>query len=103
MTKEKLCMFCQNFINLNKDKHVLLGTYDGSEVMDESYFHFQCFNSWYNSRVKLKAENTLKDATKKIKGMMGGIIQQVRRNSGGEQVIDFSNEIPDMEKETKIF
>jgi len=102
MTKEKLCMFCQKIIDLEKDKWVLLGTYNGSDVMDESYFHFQCFNSWYNSKVKQKSENTLKDATQKVKGIMGGLIQQAR-GKDNKQVFDMGSEIPNMEKEVNIF
>lgn len=95
-------MFCQKIIDLEKDKWVLLGTYNGSDVMDESYFHFQCFNSWYNSKVKQKSENTLKDATQKVKGIMGGLIQQAR-GKDNKQVFDMGSEIPNMEKEVNIF
>ncbi len=101
MKKEKICVFCQKIINLNKDKYVLLGTYDGSSVMNESHYHFQCFQEWYNSKVKEKAENTLKDASKKVVGMLGGLRKMAVRNSGGEskEVFDVNAEIPDMSKE----
>jgi len=102
MKKEKICSFCKNIIDLVSEKYVLLGTYNGLDIMDESYYHLQCFNQWYNSKVKQKAENTLKDATGKIKGIMGGFIKQAQGMSRGNQEINLSNEIPNMDKETNI-
>jgi len=104
MKKEKICVNCQKIINLDKEKYVLLGTYNGKKVMDESYFHFQCWLEWYNSKVKEKTENTLKDATKKVAGMLGGLRKMAVGNSGErKEVFDMSAEIPNMDKEVNIF
>ena len=96
MKKEKLCMFCQKIIDLKKDKHVLLGTYNGTIILDESYFHFQCWVEYYNSKVTEKAKNVVKGATKKAVGMIKHMIPQ---NSSGDQVVDMDVEIPDMQEE----
>jgi hypothetical protein len=85
----KLCALCRKEINLSRDKHVLLGTYEGKTILDESYFHFQCFGNWFNTKVSEKAKNTVKMAHKKAMGLLGGII------GGGDQIID-------IEAETKI-
>ena len=97
-------MNCQKMIDLDKEKYVCLGTYHAGSTLDESFFHFKCWVDYFNSKTKEKAENTLKDATKKVKGIMGGLIQQAKqRSSGNEGYIDFSNEIPNMDEEVKIF
>jgi hypothetical protein len=90
MKKEKVCMYCQKVINLEKEKYVLLGTYEGSSVLDESYFHWQCFNKWYNEKIKEKSMNIVKGATKQMTGLLGGL-----KNLMG-------SEIPDMNKEVQI-
>ena len=103
MEKEKICSFCKKIINLENEKYTLLGTYNGSSVMDESYFHFDCFSKWYNSKVKEKAENTLKHATQKISSLFGGMkkMAMAQTNSGfnSEQAYDMQSEIPDMKQE----
>ena len=71
--KEKICNFCQNIINLSKDKHVLLGTYNGELILDENYFHFECFREWYNSKLKEKMQNTMQEAGQKVMGMLKNI------------------------------
>ena len=101
MEKEKICSSCQEEINLGVDKYVLLGTYKGDNILDESYFHFQCFQKWYNSKIMEKTKNTIQDATKKVAGMFGSMRKMaVSQNSNGDQgYIDFSSEIPNMENE----
>ena len=102
MEKEKICNFCQNDINLEKDKFVLLGTYHGDNVLDESYFHWKCFNEWYNSKIIEKTKNTIQDATKKVAGMFGNLRTIGVMNDGQENVVDLSAEIPNMEDEIPV-
>lgn len=95
-------MFCQNLINLEKDKYVFLGTYNGENVLEKSYFHFDCWREYYNSHIKEKAKNTLKDATKKVTGMMrdlGKMLPQMQRGYSSDQTYDMGAEIPDMKRE----
>jgi len=103
MKKEKICNHCQKHIDLEEEKFVLLGTYQKDNILDESYFHWQCFNLWYNSRVKEKAENVIKGVSKKVSGMLGGLRKMAINNSGDQAVVDMgfnmSNEIPNMEEE----
>jgi len=103
MQKEKICNFCQKEINLEKEKYVLLGTYNGDNILDESYFHFKCFQEWYNSRVVEKTKHTIQDATKKVAGMFGSLRAMTNTASGGgnpsNNYIDFTAEIPDMKQE----
>jgi hypothetical protein len=68
--KTKICLECQKNINLTEDKHVLLGTYSGQTVDDESYFHFACFIKWYNHKVSEKAKNSVSTMQSKVQGLM---------------------------------
>lgn len=102
MEKEKICNFCQGSINLKVDKFVLLGTYRGESILEESYFHFQCFHKWYNSKIIEKTKHTIQGATQKVAGMLGGLKKMAVQQTGGntsKDYIDFSAEIPDMSQE----
>jgi len=68
--KTKICLECEKAINLSDDKHVLFGTYSGSKVDDESYFHFKCFVKWYNHKVSEKAKNSVSTMQSKVQGLM---------------------------------
>jgi len=97
--KEKVCLNCQKIINLNKEKYVLLGTYNGSTVLNESYFHFKCWIDYYTSKIKEKATNTLKNAGQKVTGMLSGMRNMAMKNSEGNQEFDLASEIPNMSNE----
>ena len=58
----KPCAYCEQDINLNNSKYVLLGTYNGKKILEEGYYHFKCFVDWFNTKVTEKATNTLKTA-----------------------------------------
>jgi glycosyltransferase involved in cell wall biosynthesis len=65
-----ICKECEKEIDINVDKHTLIGTYNGYRVMDESYFHFDCFVKWYNHKVSEKAKNSVKTMQNKVQGLM---------------------------------
>ena len=67
---KKVCKECEKVIDVNVDKHTLLGTYNGDRVMDESYFHFDCFVKWYNQKVSEKAKNSVSTMQNKVQGLM---------------------------------
>lgn len=78
-----VCKECEKVVDVNVDKHVLLGTYNGDRVMDESYFHFECFVKWYNKKVSEKAKNTTAKMQEKVQGLMAnpkiaGLMSMIR-------------------------
>lgn len=78
----KICKRCMGNINLEKQKYVLIGTYDKRKKMaDEGFYHWICFVEWYENQVKTKAENIVKDLQGKALKMVGGIM----KNIGGGQ------------------
>ena len=79
------CIRCDEEINVTEDKHVLLGTYNGEEVMDESYFHFLCWRRHFEEKTREKAEvivdhsrdimeNFMKSAEKLIKKEVEAVV-----------------------------
>jgi len=48
------CLNCGKIIFFETDKYVLVGTYKQKEVMEEAYFHFQCWIEYFKSRVQNK-------------------------------------------------
>lgn len=95
----KLCIYCQKDINCDVDKFTLLGTYQGRNILDESYFHFKCFNEWYQSKVKEKAMNTVNQATEKAGNILKNfglgnlnLFGGESKSSGGKEVVDLFGE-----------
>ena len=81
--KKKVCIHCNKQINLNEDKHVLLGTYDGELILNETYFHQSCFNEWYNKKVSEKARNMVKTVQSKAMDLFSGVQKLV--GTGGDK------------------
>ena len=67
---EIICKECEKIIDVNLDQHVLLGTYNGDHVLDESYYHYVCFKKWYDHKVSEKAKNSVSTIQNKIQGLM---------------------------------
>jgi len=59
MKKQVKCESCKKTINLSKDKYVLLGTYKGNKILEENFFHFDCFRKWFNRKIKEGVEKKL--------------------------------------------
>ena len=70
METKRVCKECEKQIDLKSDKHVLLGTYSGEKIDDESYFHFNCFVKWYNQKVSEKAKNSVSKMQSKVQGLI---------------------------------
>jgi len=68
--EDVICKECGEVIDVDQDKHTLIGTYNGDHVMDENYFHFDCFVKWYNQKVSEKAKNSVKTMQNKVQGLM---------------------------------
>jgi len=87
---EKICCFCHKSIP-NNSKFVLLGTYQGKKVLDESYFHWQCFLDWHNERTKQKAKNIVNNMKNKAIDMF-----QKAKKGMVEENFNVKEEIPDL-------
>ena len=72
-----MCDRCGGGISLQKDKYVLVGTYDKAKTLNETYYHYQCFKEHWEARVREQAKNMVnKMATKVVplaKEMIGGM------------------------------
>lgn len=71
---KKECFQCLKPINTDKDKWVLVGTYNAGNTEEETYFHFTCWLEHFNQAVIKRiqvgqgvAMNILQDA---LKGVM---------------------------------
>lgn len=67
--RSAFCKHCKKKVNFQKDKYVLIGTYDCEKIKEESYFHFNCFVEWYNKQVSAKAKNSIKEMQEKAQGL----------------------------------
>ena len=53
---KRVCLKCDKEIDCHNDLFVLLGTYDGDEVVDERYFHMNCWRKYFEDKTREKAE-----------------------------------------------
>ena len=53
---KRVCKNCGKMIDTDNDLYVLLGTYEGDRVVDETYFHMECWRRHFEERARLKAE-----------------------------------------------
>lgn len=67
------CFYCKNPVDLKKDRYTLLGDFEGEKEIEKTYFHFECFKTWYNKKVEEKARNTVKQFQDKAKGLFNGL------------------------------
>lgn len=99
--KEAECQECHNSINLSKDKYVLLGTYDKSQSLNESFYHFNCFRDWHNRKVNEKAKAVVGGMQEKAQGLLGNMKGLVGNFQGMDQLgsmlgIDLNKEVPNL-------
>lgn len=73
----KKCNYCGLDISPD-EKFTLLGTYEGDDIQ-EDFFHFKCFVTWYHQKVQEKARNIVQTAQKgavdvfhNLQNMLGG-------------------------------
>lgn len=85
--KEKICVKCHEVID-TKQRHVLLGTYKGKEIMDESWFHFNCFVKFHSEKVNEKAMNTILKAGNIASGMVAKMIGDPEGSNKKEITVD---------------
>lgn len=94
------CVHCNQEVDLDNSKYVLLGTYNGKDILEEGYYHFNCFVKWYNSKVTEKATNTIKSASGIAGKMLKKVMVMGKESSEGNEIIDLvEGELPNMEEE----
>lgn len=71
--KHETCLKCLKTINTLEEKYVLLGTYEGNDPLNESYFHIQCWKVYFNDCCLKKIQN----AQQKVMGIIGGSVQEM--------------------------
>jgi len=71
------CKRCEKKIT-KKDKAVLWKTFKVEEVLEEVYWHYQCFLDWRDESLENRAKkiyaNTMKECIPQLKGMLGGLL-----------------------------
>ena len=79
----KPCVYCANKVS-KTDHQVLLATLNlpDNKADDFSYFHFQCFQDYFNKAVTKKAKNQVSGVQDKMKGifdnpMVAGLLSKV--------------------------
>jgi hypothetical protein len=72
---KKKCLKCGEEIGLEKDKYVLLGTYNGTgkSKKNEDFFHFKCWIDYLNEkiiqRISIGQEHAMKMIDRALKNL----------------------------------
>lgn len=92
--KFKICSHCNKAINLNKDKYVLLSTYNHGKAVENVYMHFNCWLDYFNKCVLNKAKANVMKARDNMMQMISNnpvISSMIKNIDGGEQVMKMVN------------
>jgi len=50
--EKKLCSYCKRTILIDTDKFVILQTNKGNKIMEKNYYHFRCFQEYWQKKVQ---------------------------------------------------
>lgn len=83
MTKKR-CLNCNKWIDLSKDKYVLVKTCNRKKDNklipdDESYFHFQCWIDYFNNCVFKKIQNAQAKAMQMFSPLLKNLTSQLNQ------------------------
>ena len=79
MKNKKICLKCEMEIDLDKERYVLLGTYEKGKTVNEAYFHIVCWKLHFEEKARQKAEAVVKGMQQKIMPMAKGILEKFAR------------------------
>jgi len=79
---KKVCCKCYRTIK-EKEKYVLLGTYedlkkDKTKVIEEKYFHIDCFRKFMQEKIDDKIEAVRKNLMQSAGVLAGNLMRNVR-------------------------
>lgn len=72
MSRYKDCYHCDKAIDTEKEKYVMLGTYNGTgkAKKNEDYFHFQCWLDHFNQAITKQIQAGVSKASSMLAGTM---------------------------------
>jgi len=79
MKKDVFCEWCKLEIKRD-DKVACCNTYEWPRVIDERYFHLDCFKEWLDDKVTEKAKVAFNKSMKKIMPMIKPMAQNIANN-----------------------
>lgn len=97
--EKQICCFCKEKMDFNA-RHVLLGTYQSTDTIEEQWFHFDCFRRWHDKKTREKAQNIVNDMQTKAMGLMGNI-QGMLGNLAQGMGVSIPTEIEIVQRENK--
>ena len=81
-----ICYKCKKVIDRKKEKYVILSTIDLKTKFDEhSYYHFQCWIDYFNSKVIEKAKYNVEMMQKRVMNnpMIKGLFEKIGEINNG--------------------
>jgi len=79
--KTEMCAFCGRKIDLQKDRFVVLGTYEKDKTLEENFYHIQCWKDYWERKIQ---ESIMKRAKIGMKGMVNMLNKIQGGGEGGD-------------------
>lgn len=77
--KKVECERCKKDINLKEDLYIVLNTCRGYKIIEEKYFHFQCWKLHFEEKARQKAEIVVKDMQERMIPIAKKVIERLRQ------------------------
>lgn len=68
------CENCGKKVDTEKDKYVMVETGFGHKIIDQAYFHFDCWIEYFNKCVS----NKLNSVGRKAIRMLGNVVERMK-------------------------
>ena len=68
------CFNCGGTINEKKDRYVSLLTNEGEQLIEEKYFHINCWKTYFQERISQGAQTIVSNTAKKAACMLGQVL-----------------------------
>jgi len=78
----RVCVNCGKDIDTSKELYVLLGTYNCDEVVDETYYHMNCWRSHFEDQTKKKAEVIVNNMQERMMPIAKQLVERIKNIVG---------------------
>jgi DNA-directed RNA polymerase subunit RPC12/RpoP len=79
----KVCSNCGKTVDTEKDLFVEVGTYEGDCIIEEKYYHMECWRRYFEDKTKDKAEYIVNHMQDKMQPIAKQLGDQFKKLIGG--------------------
>jgi len=72
------CFNCLGIIDLKQDKYVILQTNNADEIVEQNYYHFECWKHYFKKAVEQRLHEIQSRVMKGVRGKMETLMKDVK-------------------------